>query len=276
VAKRQAMYDGAVGARAMHKLQNYGADELVYDNMAYSFSSTYQDGRLQIYSTHPTKPLTPGGQPEYHMTKTKGFDMTSDRETFVKGATAYRDNRDLAMTYRDSFIEQANERARQMPISSSTTTFSDSRASLSPLIVGSDTSEDELARNEVTPVKRPRPTPMPLNSHEATTRRSSRSTSSSTPQRSAAADLTPLDNQRSLTVTGPGTCPSTNQVQTLQNAIEVPSKRMRHEGVLGWCIRHKSKSVFVPDSQWTSLKKDGRKALFCDRLDVFTYQSGSR
>lgn len=45
------------------------------------------------------------------MTITKGFDMTSDRETFIKGATTYSDNRDLAIKYRDSFIEQANEKA---------------------------------------------------------------------------------------------------------------------------------------------------------------------
>jgi hypothetical protein len=250
------MYDGAVGARAMHKLQNYGADELVYDNKAYSFSSTYQDGQLKLYSTHLTAPTVPGGNPEYHMSQLKAYALTSDKDTFVRGATAYRDNRDLAMTYRDSFIEQANERACQMPISSSTTTFSDSRTSLSPLIANSDTSEDELARNEVTPVKRLKPAPVPPNSQQATTGRSSRTTSSLTPRRSAD--------------------PSTNQVQTLQNAIEVPSKRMRHEGVLGWCIKHEGKSAFVPDSQWTPSKKDGRKALFCDRLDVFTYQSGSR
>lgn len=69
VARRQAMYDGAVGAGAMHKLQNYGTDEPMYDNKAYTFTSTYQDGRLQIYSTHPTGPLASEGQPEYHMTR---------------------------------------------------------------------------------------------------------------------------------------------------------------------------------------------------------------
>ena len=157
VAKRQALYDGAVGARAMHKLQNYGADEQVYNNKAYSYPCTYQPPLLQIYATHPTKPLTPGGQPEYHMTKLKGFDMTSDKETFIKGATAYRNTRDLAMTHRDGFIDQANQAARQMPTSSPTTTFTDSRTSLSaPLEGGSDASKDELARDDVV-VKRLRP-----------------------------------------------------------------------------------------------------------------------
>lgn len=172
------MYDGAVGARAMHKLQNYGADNPVYDNKAYSFSSSYHDGQLKLCATHPTAPTIPGRNPEYRTSQLDSYALTGNVRSFREGATAYRDNRDLAITYRDSFIEQANERARQMPISSSTATFSNSRTSLSPLMVNSDTSEDELARNDVTPAKRLRPAPVTPNVHEATTRRSSRTTSS--------------------------------------------------------------------------------------------------
>lgn len=150
------MYDGAVGVRAMHKLQNYGADEPMYDNKAYTFTSTYQDGRLQIYLTHPAGPLASEGQPEYHMTKLNRYDMTGNLKNFRDGATAYRNNRDLAMTHRLSFIKQANEKAHQMDISGSTTTWSDSRTSLSPLIVNSDT-EDGLARNEVIEPRREPP-----------------------------------------------------------------------------------------------------------------------
>ena len=117
----------------MHKLQNFGADEPVYDNSAYSFPCTYQDSYLQIYSTHPTKPLTLGAQPEYHMTLLKAYALKSDKETFIKGATAYRD---LAMTDRDDFIDQANQRARQMPASGPTTTFTDSHTSQSTPLVG--------------------------------------------------------------------------------------------------------------------------------------------
>jgi hypothetical protein len=32
VAKRQACYDGALGARGIHSLQEYGKDEPVFDN----------------------------------------------------------------------------------------------------------------------------------------------------------------------------------------------------------------------------------------------------
>jgi hypothetical protein len=131
-AKNQALYDGAVGARAMHKLQNFGAEEPVYDNKAYSYPCTYHagTGTLQIYTMHPTQPTVPGGEPEYHMTQLRSFAMTDTADRFREGATAYRNIRDLAMTGRDGFIDQANRVARQMPPSSQTATFTHSRMSL--------------------------------------------------------------------------------------------------------------------------------------------------
>lgn len=74
-------------------------------------SSTYLDGQLKLYTHYPTAPKAPGGGPEYHMTQIKAFAMTSDRETFVQGATAFRDARELANWHRDSFIQDANSRA---------------------------------------------------------------------------------------------------------------------------------------------------------------------
>ncbi|CAJ2508694.1 Uu.00g137200.m01.CDS01 [Anthostomella pinea] len=115
VMKRQACYDGAYGARAMHGLQNYGSSKPVYDNNAYSLSSTYHagTGTLQLYAHHPTAPTAPGDRPEYHMTQVKAFAMTSDRNTFVDGATAFRNARDMASGYRNEFIATANSRVVQ-------------------------------------------------------------------------------------------------------------------------------------------------------------------
>jgi hypothetical protein len=113
VATRQARYDGAIGARAIHSLQNYGEEEPVYDGNAYTYSSTYQTGRLKLYAHHVTAPTAPGERPEYHMTQVKASDMTEDREAFVKGATAFRNARDLAQRHRDRFIQEANARVRQ-------------------------------------------------------------------------------------------------------------------------------------------------------------------
>ncbi|OAA36066.1 hypothetical protein NOR_07672 [Metarhizium rileyi] len=114
VAQRQACYDGAYGARAMHALQNYGKAEPEYDGYVKTYSSTYHPatGSLQLYAHHITAPVSgSGGRPEYHMTKLCGFDMTNNRATFVQGATVLRNARELAKEHRDQVIQAANEKA---------------------------------------------------------------------------------------------------------------------------------------------------------------------
>lgn len=113
VAKRQACLDGAIGARGMLSLQNYGEDGPVYDGNAHTYSSTYYNGLLQLYAHHVTGPTNEGEQPEYHMTQLRTFGMTDTRETFIAGATAFRNARDLARQQRDTFIQEANARAAQ-------------------------------------------------------------------------------------------------------------------------------------------------------------------
>ncbi|RSL91660.1 hypothetical protein CDV31_015421 [Fusarium ambrosium] len=113
VAIRQARYDGAIGCRAIHTLQNHGKEEPEYDGNAYTFSSTYHDGQLKLYAHHVAAPTTPEGRLEYHMTQVKGYAMTSDRDTFVQGATAFRNARDMAKQYRDNVIREANATASQ-------------------------------------------------------------------------------------------------------------------------------------------------------------------
>ncbi|KAM0584296.1 hypothetical protein ACHAP6_007490 [Verticillium nonalfalfae] len=113
VATRQARYDGAVGSRAMHSLQNHGWEEAQYDGRTYTFSSTYHNGQLQMYAHHPTAPTIDGGPPEYHMSQVKAYAMTNDRDTFVQGATAFRNARAVAKQHRDNFIRAANAKAPQ-------------------------------------------------------------------------------------------------------------------------------------------------------------------
>ena len=113
VATRQARYDGAVGSRAMHSLQNYGREQPQYDRQAYTFTSTYQDGTFKLYVHHLTAPATDGGLPGYHMTQVDAWAMAGNRDGFVRGATAFRDARGLAKDYGDSFITDANARARR-------------------------------------------------------------------------------------------------------------------------------------------------------------------
>lgn len=110
VATGQARYDGAIGARGMHSLQNWMRTEPIYDGYPYSFSSTYQHGHLVLYTHHLTAPITPKGRPEYHMTHLKSYALTCDRKAFIQGVTAIRNLCDLAKHYRDAFINDANSR----------------------------------------------------------------------------------------------------------------------------------------------------------------------
>ena len=192
-----------------------------------------------------------------------------------------------------------------MPAPSPNTSFTTSRTSRSTVSGANlDTSEDELARNEVTPVKRLRPskalparngsvyrrdgriafeTPMaisraPLNSPKITTstsrlgRPSLKESISIQP-----AIYTQNGPNRSFTQT-----PSNpfRQSQGVQDSVgrrqsrpivEVSSKRMHHDNQPGWCFKHQGKSTFVADSQWTYREQDGRPALYCARLNVLTY-----
>ncbi|KAM0421261.1 hypothetical protein ACHAPT_010983 [Fusarium lateritium] len=108
VAARQARYDGAIGSRIICTLQNHGREESCYDGQAKTFTSTYHDGTLKLFAHHITAPITEGGRPEYHMTQLRTFAMTDTRETFVQGATAFRNVRDLAKRHLDSAIQAAN------------------------------------------------------------------------------------------------------------------------------------------------------------------------
>ncbi|KAK1048043.1 hypothetical protein LTR74_017619 [Friedmanniomyces endolithicus] len=115
VLRRQATYAGAIGARAMHELQNYGNDQPVYDGNAYTLVPTYhaERGLLTVYATHPTQSAT--GRREYHMTQLHSYAMMGNANSFRQGATAFRNSRDLSKEYRDRFIAAGNAAAAQRP-----------------------------------------------------------------------------------------------------------------------------------------------------------------
>jgi hypothetical protein len=119
VAKRQASYDGALGARGMHSLQTYGQIEPGFDNNADTISSIYHDGTLKMFTSHLSKSAD-SNDPEYYMTQLNGWSMTANAEAFRQGATWYRNGRDWAKEQRDDAIRRANERATRDPIESTT------------------------------------------------------------------------------------------------------------------------------------------------------------
>ena len=152
VAKRQAVYDGALGARGMQSLQSYGENEPVYDNNAYTITSIYSDGQLKLYTTHPTQPAGLHNRPEYFMNQFRSFSMTDTSKTFRQGATAYQNARDWAKEKRDGFIEMANGRILDRSIESQSLESSGcgetSNSTTERVLVDSDMSADELTLEE--------------------------------------------------------------------------------------------------------------------------------
>jgi hypothetical protein len=156
VARRQACYDGAVGARGLQSLQSYGQDESVYDNRAYTITSTYHDGTLKMYTTHITPPAGLGIPPEYHMTQLRSFALTDSIDTFRQGATAFRNGQDLAKEWRDGFISTANERVGSLSAEPPTLDSYPSDTTEAYIPEESETSADELALTSFSyPVEEP-------------------------------------------------------------------------------------------------------------------------
>ncbi|PVH68989.1 hypothetical protein DL98DRAFT_522428 [Cadophora sp. DSE1049] len=150
VAKRQAMQDGAYGARAMHSLQSYSEGKPVYDGNAYTITSTYHTGLLRLYATHPT--AGPENSPEYHMTQINGWDLTNNPDTFRQGVTAFRNARDWAQEQRDALINAANRKARSTnpePTRTEHMPYSDWLAALDTGDVSTHTVEDGLSQPQV-------------------------------------------------------------------------------------------------------------------------------
>ena len=155
VARRQALYDGTLGARAMHRIQSYGR-KLTYDNNAYTITSIYHSGVLRLYTSHPSPSTHPERSTDYHMVHLKTYAL-EDLRSFREGAAALRNVRDWAKEKRDLLIQSANETAKTMPpkVSSGPSKESSlSNATNSAQSRESDTSTDELT--EVTTVEKPK------------------------------------------------------------------------------------------------------------------------
>ena len=103
----QACFDGAAGARGIHKLKTYGQNVPTYDNKAHTLSATYHAGTLKMYAHHPGQPNGPGTEPEYYMNQLRAIAMTDNRETFRQGMTAFRNGVEWAEKQRNAAIEHA-------------------------------------------------------------------------------------------------------------------------------------------------------------------------
>ncbi|KAL9128239.1 MAG: hypothetical protein Q9217_003056 [Psora testacea] len=112
VCKLQALYDGALGARGVHELRSYVGRETLFDNKAYTITSTYDhNGTLTIYTTHPIRSEYPKTSTEYRMTQLNAFAMTGNPDTFRQGATALRNARCWSKEKREELIAAGNVKA---------------------------------------------------------------------------------------------------------------------------------------------------------------------
>ena len=114
VARRQIVYDGAIGARAMLHLRAYGGEE-TYDGDAYTLTSTYTDGKLEIFAHHMTPPDEPGKRPYHHTVSLGKWMVDEDIQAYRRAANAFRNARDLAREFREASIVDANRRMQLLP-----------------------------------------------------------------------------------------------------------------------------------------------------------------
>ncbi|CZS98380.1 uncharacterized protein RAG0_07158 [Rhynchosporium agropyri] len=110
VAKRQACYDGALGARAMTSMRQYRQPPIL-DHKALSITTAFHDSCLRLYTTHITDLGSEDG-PRYHMTQLRSFAMSDTVETFREGASALRNARDWAMEQREQVIKYSKHGSR--------------------------------------------------------------------------------------------------------------------------------------------------------------------
>lgn len=109
VALRQACYNGALGARAMHTLlQSYGQSVPRYDNKAYVLTSSYLSGTLTMFTVHPLPPAKSNHRPGFAMTVINSWSMIGNYTAFLQAVTAYQNGLDWAKQQRDEAIAYAN------------------------------------------------------------------------------------------------------------------------------------------------------------------------
>lgn len=151
VAKRQASHNGVLGARAMHLIQSYRNGRL-YDNKAYTITSTYQDGQLKMYTMHPTHSNSSQRDTDYHMILLGGWSLIGSERSFREGVGAFRNLRDWAKEQREHFIQNANSKLTNETDLSQSAAARIERSYVTPASESrdSDTSADELTSAPVT------------------------------------------------------------------------------------------------------------------------------
>ena len=111
VARRQACHDGALGAQAMHRLENLGRRGEIFDKNARTVSVIYNGaGYLEFFSHHVSQPRGPGTPSHTYMTILRSFLLADSPDGFRQGVGAFRNASDYAHQLRKDSIEDAHRR----------------------------------------------------------------------------------------------------------------------------------------------------------------------
>lgn len=111
VAQLQACQDGALGALAMHRVQNLGRRGEVFDNKARTASVVYHGGgNIDLFNHHLSQPRGPATPSQTHMTQLRSFSLADTPSSFRQGVGAFRNASDYAHQHRKDSIEDAHRR----------------------------------------------------------------------------------------------------------------------------------------------------------------------
>ena len=108
VLKAQALYDGALAARAMHALRLYVYGPEAWDNDAHAIASTYADSQLVMYTVRPRR-ASPVARTQYFMHIIDGMYLEAREQNFKRGVSMWRNLGDWAFKERNNLIEAANK-----------------------------------------------------------------------------------------------------------------------------------------------------------------------
>lgn len=119
--RRQACYDGVLGARGMHKLRCLTNEDNALDGNAYTITATFAGGAgnhtLTLYAVHPISSQRDAAFDEdgelaidYRMTLLRSFALCDSSQTYQEGVTALRNAYDWAREQRDILVAEVTRK----------------------------------------------------------------------------------------------------------------------------------------------------------------------
>lgn len=112
-AEHQACHAGALGARAMHRVENLGRRREVFDSKARTASAILHGrGTISLFAHHLRKPTQLGGPVRTFMNPIgKTYNLGDNPKRSREGVGAFRNASDFANQHRRESIENAHRRS---------------------------------------------------------------------------------------------------------------------------------------------------------------------